>query len=585
MKLKTKFFLLFSLIAVIPLAVLTVFAYSLYYHVTEERMSEIVSSQFENISRETQNAYDSAKQVLSLLTFYSQDQTSIYSILQRFSRKEEPLTGYEIYRASRDIQGMCQNVAYAYPFVYGVFVFTPDGDLISYSSQQSVDITPDYSPLEDQWYQDTLDLKGKIYISGTKCHSMFDMDRECTFLAQSLQDIDTHSNLGVIVLCCSPSLFNLDTVNVLGDSVMITLENRQNGQSVYQGETTNLTDQKDRALTEVLEDTSLELTMIFDYDSLFLEYQNMGYLLLLFAVCCILLAILLSWMFSKSLVVPIQDLSSQMLYQRTSHQIERKDYSGRKDEIGILYRQYYAMLDQLEESIKRDYQDKLILLDAQMKSLEARINSHFLFNTLESINSMAELEDNAQIATMSLALGNMFRYAIKTDSELVTLEQELKNVQDYVSIQSIRFDDKFRLEEDIPGECRQIRVLKLILQPLVENALKHGLCYCSTGDWICIRARNTQDGLTIVVEDNGQGIDREQLEKIQGYLAEEASFTELGHRDRQSIGLKNIQSRIELYYGKGYGISVESISGKGTRIMIRIPVLTGGEGGGGCTDI
>ena len=117
--------------------------------------------------------------------------------------------------------------------------------------------------------------------------------------------------------------------------------------------------------------------------------------------------------------------------------IQSTRYLNRTDEIGTLYNEYNAMVESLNAAVKQDYQDKLVLLDAQMKSLEARINSHFLFNTLEAINSIAELEDNESIATMSLALGNMFRYTLKTQSELVTVQDELDHVNDYVTIQTI----------------------------------------------------------------------------------------------------------------------------------------------------
>lgn len=245
----------------------------------------------------------------------------------------------------------------------------------------------------------------------------------------------------------------------------------------------------------------------------------------------------------------------------------------RTDEIGTLYNEYANMLDELNASIKRDYQDKLNVLDAQMKSLEARINSHFLFNTLESINSMAEIDNNEKIATMSLALGNMFRYAIKTPSEIVLLEDEINHMNDYISIQSIRFSNKFTLTLDVPETLYHEKVLKLILQPLVENSFYHGLNYCTTGDNITVQAKKAENILYITVSDNGQGMTEDIMNDLQTKLSEEASFTELGHRNKQGIGLKNIHSRIELYYGKGYGLTIQSQSGNGTSITIRIPVL------------
>ena len=230
------------------------------------------------------------------------------------------------------------------------------------------------------------------------------------------------------------------------------------------------------------------------------------------------------------------------------------------------------MLDEINEGIQRDYQNRLIVLDAQMKALEARINSHFLFNTLESINSMAELADNKEIATMSLALGDMFRYAIKTPGEIVTLTDELKHVDDYASIQLIRFNGKFRLEKNIPPALLSCPVLKLILQPLVENALFHGLNYCTTGDLITISAVQENLLLHISVSDNGVGMNPETLAMLRSTLMNQNSFSEIGHHSGQSIGLGNIHARIQLYYGKQYGLSIASAENIGTRITITIPI-------------
>jgi two-component system sensor histidine kinase YesM len=208
-----------------------------------------------------------------------------------------------------------------------------------------------------------------------------------------------------------------------------------------------------------------------------------------------------------------------------------------------------------------------------MKSLEAQINSHFLYNTLESINSIAEIEEVESIATMSLALGNMFRYSIKTKSELVTIADELRHVNDYVSIQKIRFDNKFDLVVEIPKEMYPMRVLKLILQPIVENALYHGLQYCNFGRKITIRGNTNGAVIFLEVLDDGIGMIPEQLGKLRESLNEKPHFTELGQRNKQSIGLKNIHSRIELYYGEGYGLSVESEYHQGTKITIKLPAL------------
>ena len=258
--------------------------------------------------------------------------------------------------------------------------------------------------------------------------------------------------------------------------------------------------------------------MTMDYTNLAKELNITAVLIVIICAVCITGYIIFAYIISRYMVRPVEHLSHKMSSQSGHTLIQSTRYLNRTDEIGTLYNEYNAMVESLNAAVKQDYQDKLVLLDAQMKSLEARINSHFLFNTLEAINSIAELEDNETIATMSLALGNMFRYTLKTQSELVTVQDELGHVNDYVTIQRIRFDNRFHLDLDIPAEYLNNKVLKLILM-------------------------------------------------------EEASFTELGHRNKQSIGLKNIHSRIELYYGKGYGLTVTSRQNEWTNVQIRLPIL------------
>lgn len=575
MKLRTKVFSIFSIIAILPLLLLTIIAYSRYEQSTYQRMDEISGTLFDNALQETNNTLDTIKQTAGLFTFYSDGDFSIIENLKKFSDPDKGYDSYQEFKSNQNIKFVCQNVLYSYNYIYGVYVFTPSGAILGHTAGKNGDLQPGCQPDGQDWYKDALALDGKLYVSSLDQHDIFTGGRESVFFAQSLKDVYTHKFLGVLVIDCAPSLFDLSLVNTMPDITQLTIENENNGHLLYSNgvKDNKAAPESQQKRQKELSVPSLTLTAVFDYEALFREFSFTGMLLILIAVFCAVGILLLSYVFSKSLLYPIEHLSRKMATQKGHSLTSTGRFLKRTDEIGTLYNEYNAMVEELNTSIKRDYQDKLVILDAQMKSLEARINSHFLFNTLESINSMAELDDNEPIATMSLALGNMFRYTIKTQSELVTLEQELDHVADYVSIQQIRFSNKFRLEVQLSESLRRHLVLKLILQPLVENSLYHGLNYCTAGDCISIHGRIEENTIYICVEDNGQGMSKTQLGEIRAKLNEEASFTELGHRSKQSIGLKNIHSRIELYYGRGYGLSVESEENKGTCIQIKLPVI------------
>lgn len=578
MKLRTRFFLIFSILAVIPLLILTEYSYVRYRDITYERMDELSENLFQNAVTQTNNMLSTVQTSISYLTFYSNENDySVIENLRPYAEEDTQLTAYDTFRTTQHLNGVFQNIMASYDYITGIYIFTPS-DVTFSCSQSSNILSSRYSPKGKNWYENTLAQNGHFYVSAFMDPDMFIGEVEdAVYFSLSINDLYTNEFLGVILVSCDSDIFDLSTVNTMPETTLLYISSKETNYTLYSN-INELPENFSGSGLEVkktdLAVDSLELTAAFDYDSLYAEFSLTGALFLVVAFTCILIFLVLAYVMTKNMIRPLEELSTTMSRQGKDLSFY-SPYMNRTDEIGTLYNEYSNMLEELNASIKRDYQDKLNILDAQMKSLEARINSHFLFNTLESINSMAEIDENEDIATMSLALGNMFRYAIKTPSEIVTLQDEINHVKDYVSIQAIRFSNKFTLTLDIPDELYQQKVLKLILQPLVENSFYHGLNYCTAGDTITIQAKRDSTILYITVSDNGQGMTQEVLDELRAKLSEEASFTELGHRNKQGIGLKNIHSRIELYYGRGYGLSITSTPGEGTSITIKIPVLQG----------
>lgn len=578
MKLRTRFFLIFSILAVIPLLILTEYSYVRYRDITYERMDELSENLFQNAVTQTNNMLSTVQTSISYLTFYSNENDySVIENLRPYAEEDTQLTAYDTFRTTQHLNGVFQNIMASYDYITGIYIFTPS-DVTFSCSQSSNILSSRYSPKGKNWYENTLAQNGHFYVSAFMDPDMFIGEVEdAVYFSLSINDLYTNEFLGVILVSCDSDIFDLSTVNTMPETTLLYISSKETNYTLYSN-INELPENFSGSGLEVkktdLAVDSLELTAAFDYDSLYAEFSLTGALFLVVAFTCILIFLVLAYVMTKNMIRPLEELSTTMSRQGKDLSFY-SPYMNRTDEIGTLYNEYSNMLEELNASIKRDYQDKLNILDAQMKSLEARINSHFLFNTLESINSMAEIDENEDIATMSLALGNMFRYAIKTPSEIVTLQDEINHVKDYVSIQAIRFSNKFTLTLDIPDELYQQKVLKLILQPLVENSFYHGLNYCTAGDNITIQAKRDSTILYITVSDNGQGMTQEVLDELRAKLNEEASFTELGHRNKQGIGLKNIHSRIELYYGRGYGLSITSTPGEGTSITIKIPVLQG----------
>jgi two-component system sensor histidine kinase YesM len=256
---------------------------------------------------------------------------------------------------------------------------------------------------------------------------------------------------------------------------------------------------------------------------------------------------------------------------------------GRADEIGSLIHSYNTMVNRLAQMIERVYeaeldkqQSELALRTQQLErqraefqALQLQINPHFLYNTLETINCYAILEDSREIREIVDAMAFMLRYALHTNLKEITLVNELNHIRNYLIILKHRTDREFEIDVAVPPELLLEKVVRFTLQPLVENAFEHGFRKMITSQHkIRINAFHEDNYFCITVEDNGLGMTGERLEEVRARLQE----SRIDERDgAERIGLMNVHRRIRMAFGCGYGLAVDSASGRGTTITIRLP--------------
>lgn len=299
--------------------------------------------------------------------------------------------------------------------------------------------------------------------------------------------------------------------------------------------------------------------------------------LLLSAACLVIVALL-----SRQLTSSLQRLAMQMNRMRNG-ELDARYYYPYKDEVGSLARSFNYMADQVEKAMKKQEEYIQILKEerdfveqvqkqkrkAELRALQAQINPHFLYNTLNTITWMASDRGMNEISTLSSTLGRFFRISLSRGAEVITIREELEHVKSYLTIQAIRYAEVMEYELHIPEELTRYTILKLVLQPLVENSIYHGIKKKEGKGHIWIRAEKKQapDGrmwIQFAVEDDGAGIAPDKLERINTWLEE--GITD--HRD--GYGIFNVNERIKLYYGEQYGLSYESLEGKGTRAILTI---------------
>lgn len=281
-------------------------------------------------------------------------------------------------------------------------------------------------------------------------------------------------------------------------------------------------------------------------------------------IVSMILTAFLSVLVSNQVAKPIVSLTKAMeRVEETDFRVVMKE--ERTDEIGILYRKYKEMIDRIRELIEKNYKRELETRDAQFLALQAQINPHFLYNTLQVIRGMAIKNGAGDIDIMTQKLALMFRYITNKQGDLVPIREEVAHLKNYLYIQQVRFGEKISVQLFVDESSDETLIPLLSIQPIIENCFKHGFETQVEKGIIKIEIQEIFDEIEITIEDNGAGMSEERLQEVRKKLERE------GFSEQRSIGLKNVDARIKLYFGKEYGIELDSRTSEYTKVTIRIP--------------
>ena len=288
--------------------------------------------------------------------------------------------------------------------------------------------------------------------------------------------------------------------------------------------------------------------------------------LLFISAVMIIISIIATTIISKHITRPLRRLESEM------RKVETGDFEvslpqSHSIEVESLSSSFRIMVARIKVLMKRIKATEEIKRQRELDALQAKINPHFLYNTLDSVIWMAETGDNHGVVKMVSALARLFRISIAKGHDVITLSEELLHVQNYLDIQSMRYKDKFTYSITIPRELENAPTIKLIVQPIVENSIYHGIKYLQEEGRIEIKAEAVDDGIKIIISDNGVGMKSETAATILNPDQENTASSGNG------IGLRNIDERIKLSYGEKYGLSIWSEPDEGTTVTILIPHL------------
>ena len=273
---------------------------------------------------------------------------------------------------------------------------------------------------------------------------------------------------------------------------------------------------------------------------------------------CLFIIVVLGLLFSRVFTRKIEELTRNM--DQVNHgSREVTVYSDSSDEIGIMVNSFRKMMDEINRLIDEVYVNKIALKEYELKALQAQINPHFLYNTLSMMNWMAIRSNQMDISKVTLALSTFYRTALSKGEDVVTVENCIQNTKAYLEIQLVMHDHGFTVDWEIDPTIKNEKMPKLLLQPIVENAIEHGIDEKEEGDKnLSLSFRGKEDVVEITVRDNGKGMEQEKAEKLVTYQA-------------KGYGLKNVKDRIHLLYGNEYGIQIFSELGIGTTVVMRFP--------------
>lgn len=412
---------------------------------------------------------------------------------------------------------------------------------------------------------------------GVSFGQMTNTDSISLIRAMDLYNGERQSNL-LVVSFSESKLLNIIKTLLPSENSRIALLNEKGEVVVETG----------RVYEEEISDKEMTVTIDSDYSTwrlelvqpkseLYKETDQLRLFTVAIIVLSVLLAIIISWVVYSGIASPVLKLARGMK-RLSSGELNIHVDTKRKDEFGFLIQSFNKMAVVQKHLIEDHYEQQLRLTTTELKFLQSQINPHFLYNTLDSIYWTAKNYDADEISEMVMNLSKFFRLSLNKGRQVFTIEESITHLHYYLRIQQLRFMDNFTVDYQISEDSKRVPLLKLLLQPLVENAIIHGMEGKSSGGCLkissCIEKGNT---VVISVQDNGPGIGEERLRYIQHELTMMGSRSvPASSQDEENVkdlfGLRNVFSRMKLYYGREANLTVHSVSGEGTTVTISIPL-------------
>lgn len=495
-----------------------------------------------------------------------------------------------------EIKQFLQGFTTLYSEVAGILVVNKDGQYISNEmyARSPKNLT------QESWYQEAVKNKGLLTFLGHPTNRNITnqvnyKNSEVVSVVRAILDPDTEEVKGVVLIDLKLRVIAEATKNVrLGKSGYLMV-NDDKGGSIYSPPNSVVNHfpkgwlgKKDSGtFSKIVNGKKLQFMYqsssftnwitigVFSNDESAMEVREIDFYVACFVFFVCFLGITASYYLSDSMSRPIGQL---MFFMK---KVESGDlsirYKGeRKDEIGMLGQSFNKMLIQINRLISLTELQERQKREAELRSLQAHIKPHFLYNTLDTINWMARKQGADDVASVVESLSRLFRIGLSKGNDIIPLKDEIEHIKSYLLIQKARYKDKMNYMISVNINIEDMDVLKLVLQPIVENAIYHGIKERRGPGHIVIDIAEDHDFLVLSVTDDGRGIEAEILQSLRTKLESTIIEDEKNKKVKDiGYGMMNVQSRIKLTFGNHYGLQIESELGKGTTVKAFLPIIRG----------
>ncbi|WP_276352220.1 cache domain-containing sensor histidine kinase [Cohnella caldifontis] len=568
---------------ILPVVVISVASYALFSYKMSSASRMLAEQNAKEINRHLETYLDELER-LSLFPYFH---TNVMDVLRDNRQFDSPEQMYQEYKMFDDMFGNI--MLNPRQDLLNVFLYRSDGTRY-FNTRVNVTLNGDYDWKTSDWYRRTLEADGAVVYTPNAGrdgrftvlpYDIFSISRliksdngqvvgtiliDANFqgVEDVLRDIGLGQKSNVVlkdqsgqILFAQNGLY-LDQLKSLRNAENVTL--RADGEKLFVG-------------SDVSAKTGWTASVVIPSENIYRSFISIREVILWLAAIFGAIALIVTFWLSGSITRPIREMY-RMMKKVESGQYDVELNVTSQDEIGSLGRAFNKMSSQIKELIHEVYEFEIRQKEAELNNLKMQIRPHFLYNTLEAIRSLAELSDNREIVEMTGSLGSILRYSIKTHQKLVLLDKELDYIRQYLNIHQIMNGDAVRFEFDIEPDVRRRYSIPLMFQPIIENALQHGLYGRRSGGLLRISGKAENEALTFTIADNGVGIPPGDMEELNAKLSEPALPHRADAESADGIGLLNVNRRLKIVFGDAYGLTVGPNPGGGTVVSVRIPAVS-----------